>query len=270
MVRGYMRGVADLRDEIDRVTLLPSEIQRYNALIDLNVEPLLDAWVDGWEDSQLKIIRTTVNATLTRMVKSITKAKVEVIDPDEFPLQETERLALRYMNERGAKLITAMRAEIKKHIRQVLSEAIEEGWDVRQMVRAIRNYVGLSPQYSRAVRNAERRWTKEGLPPSDVERRVERYSEKLTRARAETIARTETIAARNQGHLISWQQLQSSGDLPERAQKRWVAAPTIACEVCRNLHLEDPKPFNGTYSTQFGEVLAPPAHPNCRCSLGVA
>jgi len=270
MLRGYMRGVEDLREEIDRVTLLPSEIQRYNALMDLSVEPFLDAWVAGWEESQLKIIRSMVNATVTRVAKNLAKASVQVIDPEEYPLQQTERLALEYMRTRGAKLIASMRAEMKQHIRAVLSDAIEEGWDVRQMVRAIKNYAGLSPQYSRAVRNAEKRWIKEGLPYTDVERRVERYSEKLTRTRAETIARTETIAAKNQGHLISWKQLQSNGDLPERAQKRWIAAPAIACEICRTLHLEDPKPLNATYSTKFGEVTAPPAHPNCRCSLGVA
>lgn len=83
-------------------------------------------------------------------------------------------------------------------------------------------------------------------------------------ARAEMIARTETMIAANQGQRMSWEQAIEEGLLPPNMQREWIAT-SGACPECEALDgvrvpLDEPYP-DGSDS--------PPLHPNCRCTEGI-
>lgn len=87
------------------------------------------------------------------------------------------------------------------------------------------------------------------------------------KARANLIARTESMRAANGGQREAWQQAQDEGLLPKRARKVWIYTDDgSVCDECTEL---DGKraPLDGEYPDDGGE--GPPLHPNCRCTEGI-
>jgi hypothetical protein len=102
-----------------------------------------------------------------------------------------------------------------------------------------------------------------------------------SKERAETVARTETLSAANQGSLAV---MRKAGI----EYKEWLAAPD-ACPFCRSLadqvsaidheYMQDDHsmaiPFKdrpGHWGTQavantYGDMTTPPVHPRCRCTI---
>jgi SPP1 gp7 family putative phage head morphogenesis protein len=86
-------------------------------------------------------------------------------------------------------------------------------------------------------------------------------------SRAEMISRTEVMDAANQGQLESWSQAIDAGFLTGDEKKEWIAtAGDNTCEDCQDLDGEQVG-IDDVFSS--GDD-APPAHPSCRCSLGIA
>lgn len=83
--------------------------------------------------------------------------------------------------------------------------------------------------------------------------------------RAEMIARTETMTASNQGTLTSWDQATEAGLLTGDELKEWIAT-SGCCDECADLDGEQVA-LDADFSS--GDD-APPAHPNCRCTIGMA
>lgn len=113
-----------------------------------------------------------------------------------------------------------------------------------------------------------------GLSPAHIDRivnsKVRTYEYALTQTRAQTIARTETASAFNEGQLTAIKEAQAKGYLGEgKLYKVWSAARNEPCDECQEL--------DGTrvlVSENFGGHGAggvsgetPPLHPNCRCTL---
>lgn len=84
-------------------------------------------------------------------------------------------------------------------------------------------------------------------------------------ARADMIARTETMTAANEGNREAWDQALEAGLLPEDAKKVWIAT-SDACPECDELDGEEVG-LNEDYSSDGGD--GPPLHPNCRCTEGI-
>jgi SPP1 gp7 family putative phage head morphogenesis protein len=88
-------------------------------------------------------------------------------------------------------------------------------------------------------------------------------------ARAETIARTETIAASNRGQQEAWDQAVEEGLLTGNETQEWITTPDDrTCPIC--------EPLDGVnvalgeqFDTELGKVDGPPAHPRCRCALAL-
>lgn len=89
-------------------------------------------------------------------------------------------------------------------------------------------------------------------------------------ARAETIARTETIAAANAGQQEAWAQATEDGWLLGNEQQVWIVTPDDKlCDDCNELDgvtADLGEDFDGG---EYGDVSGPPLHPNCRCVLGL-
>jgi hypothetical protein len=82
--------------------------------------------------------------------------------------------------------------------------------------------------------------------------------------RADMIARTETMDAANSGLAQSWSQAADAGLLSGNELKEWIAT-SGACDDCEYMDGEQ-VPLDDDFS--IGDD--PPAHPNCRCTLGIA
>jgi hypothetical protein len=85
--------------------------------------------------------------------------------------------------------------------------------------------------------------------------------------RAAMIARTETMWAANEGQQQGWEQAAEAGLLDEDQQVVWIAT-SGCCDDCDDMDGET-RPLNGEYDDP-DYADGPPAHPNCRCTEGIA
>jgi len=89
-------------------------------------------------------------------------------------------------------------------------------------------------------------------------------------ARAETIARTESMRAANEGQSQLWDQATEAGLLTGNEKQEWIVTPDDRlCPIC--------EPMDGVtvgldemFDVDGDQIDGPPAHPNCRCTLGLS
>lgn len=88
-------------------------------------------------------------------------------------------------------------------------------------------------------------------------------------ARAEVIARTETMAAANAGQQEAWSQAVDSGLLTGDERQVWIVTPDDRlCAICEPMDGET-APLDGTFDVDGDDLDGPPAHPNCRCTVAL-
>ena len=167
----------------------------------------------------------------------------------------------------SSRLITQIGEDTRKGIQQVIGSAYDLGLAPRKTAQVIRGMVGLTERQTQAVFKFSNKLIKEGRKTDQVLRMTNRYHDKLLRYRANNIARTEIANAANEGLIESWRQASDQGLLdPKNTNVEWLAAfDDRICPVCAEL--------GGTiYSyedIEKGVAFAPPAHPMCRCTLGI-
>lgn len=125
---------------------------------------------------------------------------------------------------------------------------------------------GLGPKLETMVRRVVRE------NQSDrIDELVDRYRQRLLKRRSETIARTEAMRALNAGaHEALTQAVEDRAIDPSRLRRYWLTArDEITCPVCNGISMSNKAgvPANVPFVTSKGSLLAPPAHPNCRCTV---
>lgn len=193
----------------------------------------------------------------------------------------TDPRAIQWASTRAGSLITQIQTETLDAVRRIIANALSEGGGVYGAASQLSRVVGLHERWQTAVDNfyeSEIERLTELFPELGAEdiavraqTAAESYRMRLTNSRAETIARTEIIAAQNTGQLVSWLQAADQGYLDlNTAVKEWVVGPDgwagiAVCEICLELGGEQ-VPVLGVFSN--GEAY-PPAHPNCRCNMNL-
>lgn len=87
--------------------------------------------------------------------------------------------------------------------------------------------------------------------------------------RAEKIARTESMRAANEGQQQLWDQATEAGFLTGLESKVWITTPDDRlCPVCEPLDGQTVA-LDDTFDVDGDSIDAPPAHPNCRCTMGL-
>jgi SPP1 gp7 family putative phage head morphogenesis protein len=163
----------------------------------------------------------------------------------------------------AARYVTRVSDETRQAINTLIVRAIRDNITPSETSRLLRSVVGLTSQSTAAVVNYYEGLVERGETPAAAQRYADKYAGKLLGVRAETIARTEIMGALNAGALESARQRQEAG-LFREPMKRWTVTPDEAtCHVCRPLHGETVQ-LHQVFSVG---VLAPPAHPRCRCSV---
>lgn len=196
--------------------------------------------------------------------------------------------AVRWAERHAAMLITEINSETRAAIRVFVAEAINNGVPPAKLAKQIRSVVGLHSRQAVAVLNAQMRMENAapgslvkvgkvrvrvpstGLPAGRIRQVARDYADRLLRQRSIAIARTETLAASNEGQRQIWAKAQASGVISDTVEREWIVTPDDrACPVCtaadgQRRRLDEPFIVGGF------TVMNPPAHPLCRCAQGIS
>jgi len=165
--------------------------------------------------------------------------------------------------QQAAQYVTRVSEETRQAINTLIVKSIRDGVTTYETSRLIRSIVGLTSPSAAAVSNYYQNLVRQGTNQVRAQALADKYAQKLLRVRAITIARTEIMGALNAGALEQARQRAAAGMLRD-PHKRWTITPDEAtCAICRPLHGQT-VPLESRFSIG---VMAPPAHPNCRCSI---
>ncbi len=170
--------------------------------------------------------------------------------------------AVTWARSRAAELVTSVTEGTKAAIRQLVTQGFTDGIPPGELASLIRESIGLTERDSGAVLKRRKELLAKGVKPEVVQMRTEAYAAKLRRSRARTIARTETLRASNEGQLQLWKQAVERGHLTGKEKKVWIVADP--CPICAPLAGEKVR-----LDDDFSIGTDPPAHPNCRCTIGL-
>jgi hypothetical protein len=168
-------------------------------------------------------------------------------------------------------LSTTLTKTARQILEKTIGDAIEGVVTRRQAIKIIESRIGLIPAHAEAVDRYYERLIADGRKRIDAQRLADKYADRLLRYRATTIARTEIARATGIGQGEFWKQALIDGALPPKTKRVWItAADERVCEICGpmdGLQTEIGQPW----MTQNGLVEYPSAaHPNCRCTQGIA
>lgn len=193
----------------------------------------------------------------------------------QFSFDNKDPRAIAWARQRAGSLIAQIEAETLDIIRTIIADSLNSGIPLGPTTERIQRVIGLHDRWQRAVENSFRkdyeRLVGQGLRPEVAQRRAnvaaEKYRNRLIKARAQNIARTELAAAQNYGQYLTWVQAADKGLINTgKTMKEWVAGPSgwrgvVVCDICAPMNGQK-VPMNQAFSNG---VLMPPAHPNCRC-----
>lgn len=259
---GFMRAIREL---VNETTL--AEIQRAFESGDLARAEAAIPWDD------LPLYLTDMAEGLVETLQNAAEVSRKYV-PDEI----TFRLRFDLLNPQSVEYIRSYRFELireladqsREAIRGVIQRAFEDGMHPRVAARHIRDIIGLTERQALAIDNLRRKLKEDGLPMKRIEEITERYARRFQRERALSIARTETIRAANAGQQLLWQQAQQQGLVDAiRTYREWIVTPDDKlCEYC--LKLDGVRVgLNEPFNTDFGLIMHPPMHPNCRCAVAL-
>ncbi len=201
--------------------------------------------------------------------------------------------AVKYAQEFSGKLIVQINRDQLLGVQNLITQALKDGRGNDATARDLRMLVGLDNQritwvqnyraqleagdlnaLNRVLRDA-RSDTKilrtfqggEKLSTVDINRLVERYANRQLMARAQNIARTESIDALSTGRELAWVQAVNDGKVFD-VYSRWFCAPDErTCPICSAVPGMNPDgvALGQPFQTPIGPAMGPTLHPSCRC-----
>lgn len=171
---------------------------------------------------------------------------------------------------KGAEFVTNIDRSTRLALRDLITRGQIQQIPTRELAPLIKEMVGLNARQGRTLFFQIERWYDAGYTASEVRALTARLKERMLKQRALMIARTENAFAASDGVQATWKAARREGLLSANALKKWLVTPDDRlCVVCRQLDGLT-APLDGMFSTRYGPKPGPPAHPNCRCAIGVA
>jgi hypothetical protein len=170
-----------------------------------------------------------------------------------------------------ADLVTAVGDETRTAIRETLARVLTDPTRGRLTPADLEPLIGLTSRDARAVDRLRAetlaRALEAGLPQGRAQAQADQVTaqaaRRYLRARAQLIARTETIRAQELTRHLTWDRLQREGALPLALVVEWATAEDAkVCELCDPLDGQQ-VPLGGKFE---GGYAHPPRHPACRCT----
>jgi len=233
-----------------------------------------------WQQDYSILITNRLNSMWTKAIEAGVKGQ-PILDNLAFEFNTQTPGLLKWINERGAQLVTACTQEQKEAIAALLTKKMREQHTVDELSRFIRPCIGLTKGDAKAVaklydsiiENLKKEHPR--MKPESMQKKALdaacKYAERKHRQRAMTIARTESAFAYNRGADAGVRQAQEQGYLGT-VKKRWsTSGDDRVCSICQALEgmeieMEKGFPFKGRMLFP-GQDLLPPAHPNCGCAV---
>lgn len=160
-------------------------------------------------------------------------AKQPPVNTTQMAFDETNPKAVETARKRAAELIQGISEGMRERLRELVEEAFTQQVEVDDLADQIEEIIGDA-------------------------------------ARAETIARTETMKASNDGQQLLWEEAAEKGLLTGLEKKEWIVTPDDRlCPVCEPMDGVQVE-LGGFFSVDGEQLEGPPAHPNCRCTIGLA
>lgn len=201
----------------------------------------------------------------------IAKATDPLVAEVQVVLTAVDVLAIRYSQRAAARLIASVTEDVRESVRTLVTSSLYGELTVDQLARRLVQFIPLLPRDVDVIERAySRDWLKaikDGKTVDQATQIAEQLRERLvkrkTSARAQTIARTELIAASNEGRYAGWEAAADGGLIDPRSVKEWIASPSGACPECQALD-GMLAPWDGRFPNG---MTMPPDHPRCRCSF---
>lgn len=215
---------------------------------------------------------------------------------------QTNTRAVALMQKARLRLISEFTDEQRIVVRTIMTSGVSRGINPRLQAQEFKDFIGLTKRqmdavnnyrqlleqnstealtralrdarFDSTVENASR--TGNALTKEQIDRMVERYSQRQLNFRAETIARTEALRAVNQASQEALLQAVESGDIdPDEVIQEWL---TAGDERVRSSHADmhgQKQPLGQPFISGDGNELDYPGDPNapakevinCRCVL---
>lgn len=224
---------------------------------------LIDAWcivVTEWAEAALEPAwKRAIGSAGNSMFEALRRPRKAA----EF--NSVHSNILKWMAERGGILIRELTEGQAKTINALLRHQVFQGITSNyQLSRMLLSFIGLLQKEAIAVANYRMELISQGVTLKKTDGLVEIYARSLLKNRVKRIARTELCSAYNFGQWESLRQMRESG-LVDEIEKEWLTADDErTCPVCAGLDGEKVR-----HDEQFSSgQLHPPAHVQCRCSLG--
>jgi len=283
---GNLISAVETGDVNEAIRLVTEQLGDPTALAQAVEPPLLTITGEAGAEAIPNTIVPAVTEAGGRIAGGQVKMRFDMTNP----------FAIQAAKDNSYSLIRQISDDTVAGIRQVVSDAMAFGGHPTEQARKIRSLIGLTETQAEAVGNfremlengdvealnrarRDRRFdptleralgdnpTVE-LTPDQIDTMVQRYADRTLAARAETIARTETMRASNLGVRLAWQQAVADGWLDAGTKRRWLATPDdrvcpfcVAAEVMNQNGVGLDEPFE----TPFGPMMDATLHPNCRC-----
>lgn len=178
------------------------------------------------------------------------KIAFELVGTMPFPFDPLKVSSAALVDEICSTMVTGVTEETKRAINVVIRDGLKEGKGWKAVGRELRPKVGLSEQMIGWSANREEVLLARGdLSVAQVDKRVAAYDRKLHRMRNETIARTESARAMNEGQLQGYEEA--------GVERVYWFALADRCPVC--------DPHDGEEFTLRTSRGVLPFHPRCRC-----
>jgi len=160
----------------------------------------------------------------------------------------------------------------KDRIRTILIKGISEGATSTSMADEIFDTVGITRKQKEMLDRKIGSAIDGGLSKTGAKKLRKSEAAKIRIRRAKAIARTETTGVMVRGMLDSWERATQNGEMPDGAEKEWVAMPFEtgrSSKICQALNGQR-VPINGDFSTSVDGGFTgkgAPAHVNCRSTV---
>ena len=234
----------------------------------------------AWSQDYSKLVADRLRSLWTAAVIA-GPAGQPILDGTAFEINMQMPGILGWINERGAEFVTASAQEQKDAIAALLTKKMRDGHTVDELSRLIRPCIGLTEGDAKAAAKfydnivATLKEEHPRMKPESIRRKAldatQKYAERKHRARAMTIAQTESAFAYNRGADEGIRQAQAAGYLGTM-KKRWnTSGDDGVCEICASLEgteidMDSEFDFKGKVLFR-GHKLLPPAHPRCACAV---
>jgi len=171
-----------------------------------------------------------------------------------------------WLKKYGLSRVKDLSSETIEGIKVALDQALERGENPLVAARRIRSMIGPNARQMRAIERYYSKLLDQGVMQKRARELTQRLANRYIQERAETIARTELIAAENHGRLESWNRAVGAKLIGKESEKEWVTAfderTCIRCSQLDGVRVKLDETFPGG-------VTSPPLHPRCRCSMNL-